>query len=528
MSINSQKSRERIKRSILTGVIPTAKAPGDFTDGTWLNTDIRPGELFFNIPDKRLWIGYNSGILELSNTSNTLSSILTNGNATLAGQIMTGLSTLSSLALDFAGNNGKVFLGDTISYFKTDTTNTTIAGNNLILSNSNLFKLSGTFNGTSITDVIIFKDNYLSSLTSTSSMCPSVIISSKSSTVSIGTYNCVILAGVNNTVSGAYNIVGCAFNTITSGSNNTVSGLQNTNTSGNCNIISGSYNTITSGDYNTVSGLQNTNTSGGCNIISGSYNTNNISSDGNIISGVGNTNTSGSYNNVICGGSNTITNSANNSISGDTNTVTSGGSNTVSGNTNTVSGGGANIVGGQANNISSNYSIVGGRNNNINSINDSIVGGMGNTLDNNGIIFGSAMYDATTSIGSSGFSVMGLTTTNATTSLLSLYGNFNSTIFLIPTNVAYRVNLTAIATNTATGACKEWSGFGIIKNVAGTVSFVGGGITMTSTISDDALSTTTIVVAANTTTHSLDFRVTGIAATNINWICTIKYEKIII
>jgi len=44
MSINKIDARHRIKRSILTGVTPTVPPSNDFTDGTWLNTDIRAAE----------------------------------------------------------------------------------------------------------------------------------------------------------------------------------------------------------------------------------------------------------------------------------------------------------------------------------------------------------------------------------------------------------------------------------------------------------------------------------------------------
>lgn len=70
MSIYKADSRHRVKRSILTGVTPTANA-GDFTDGTWLNTDIRPGEFFYNVADERLWIGTNSTPLEITTAVST-------------------------------------------------------------------------------------------------------------------------------------------------------------------------------------------------------------------------------------------------------------------------------------------------------------------------------------------------------------------------------------------------------------------------------------------------------------------------
>lgn len=66
MAIYKADSRQRIKRSILTGVTPTVPATSDFTDGTWLNTDVRAGEFFYNVADERLWIGTNTTPLELT------------------------------------------------------------------------------------------------------------------------------------------------------------------------------------------------------------------------------------------------------------------------------------------------------------------------------------------------------------------------------------------------------------------------------------------------------------------------------
>ena len=108
MSINTQKSRERIKRSTLTGVVPTVPVSSDFTDGTWLNTDIRAGEFFYNIPDEKLWIGTNTVPLELtSGIANTLAQILTNGNTTggsdiiiTSGDLIRDSSSKAILGLD--------------------------------------------------------------------------------------------------------------------------------------------------------------------------------------------------------------------------------------------------------------------------------------------------------------------------------------------------------------------------------------------------------------------------------------------
>ena len=94
--INRQDSRHRIKRSNLTGVVPTAHtASTDFTDGTWLNTDLREAEFFYNIPDKKLWIGTGTSSIEIAqigstSSGNSLEQTLAIGNNSGAQSIIMG------------------------------------------------------------------------------------------------------------------------------------------------------------------------------------------------------------------------------------------------------------------------------------------------------------------------------------------------------------------------------------------------------------------------------------------------------
>lgn len=66
MSVNKIDARHRIKRSIIPGSTPTPAPSDDFTDGTWLITDIRPGEFFWNMADEKLWIGNSSGFSQVN------------------------------------------------------------------------------------------------------------------------------------------------------------------------------------------------------------------------------------------------------------------------------------------------------------------------------------------------------------------------------------------------------------------------------------------------------------------------------
>jgi len=58
----TQDSRIKIKRSTITGTVPTVPSSNDHTDGTWIATDIYKGELFFNQADGVLWSRDDNGI----------------------------------------------------------------------------------------------------------------------------------------------------------------------------------------------------------------------------------------------------------------------------------------------------------------------------------------------------------------------------------------------------------------------------------------------------------------------------------
>ena len=143
--INRQDSRHRIKRSNLTGVTPTAHtASTDFTDGTWLNTDIREGEFFYNIPDVKLWIGTGTSSKEITFGAESLADTLAVGNIVptdqtirgasnsfismggttyetvielVSGDNLSGTATWSSVNIDSVSGLGLVMSNDTLAQF---------------------------------------------------------------------------------------------------------------------------------------------------------------------------------------------------------------------------------------------------------------------------------------------------------------------------------------------------------------------------------------------------------------------------
>ena len=136
---------------------------------------------------------------------------------------------------------------------------------------------------------------------------------------------------------------------------------------------------------------------------------------------------------------------------------------------------------------------------------------------------------ATYGLGQYGIVSYARETTDATPVEIFLDGTFNTTGTLrltLASEDVYRVVITAVATDTATGDAKEWLGYGIIKNIAGTTSLVGGTITMSSSVGDAGLATASIATTADDTNDSLKLAVTGIAATTIKWFAKVNYTKI--
>lgn len=502
MSINRIDARARIKRSILTGVEPTIPVSSDFTDGTWLNTDTRPGEFFVNLEDRKLWIGvtpYGSpdiGFIEIltDNTIipvNNLAAVLAAGNTTGANDII-----LSGSRVIKSGLGGVISLNYTGAVQISADDNA--SGNGLYISNGFTqlkdqgYLMLQAFSGVVATpQPSIFLD-----VTGTG-----VVQLSAAAVTANDVFSHVVTAGNNISMFGTTN-------TNTAGDYNFFTGLSNTNTIGDANTIFGNTNNNISGNYNFISGGLNTNTAGDYNTILGDSNINTVGSN-NFIAGNGNTITSGSYSAILGGTGNTI------DSNGDRNAIIAGNGNTIV----TGSSHRRNLVSGTGNSIDHTSAVIGSYvcgSSNISKAGNSILTGAFNTMHHIGIMYGAV---SGSTIGSNGLTNNGTTTTNATPAVLT---------FAVPSNVGYRVRITALATIPATGACKEWEGFGIIKNLAGTTSLVGAGITMTSTFADAGLATAILAAAANNGTDTLDLTVTGIAATTINWIIGISYEKVII
>lgn len=71
MTLVKQNSRIAVHRTTTTGLAPTIPASVDFTDGTWINTDILVGEFFVNTTDDKAWFRTDNGIIEISTSAST-------------------------------------------------------------------------------------------------------------------------------------------------------------------------------------------------------------------------------------------------------------------------------------------------------------------------------------------------------------------------------------------------------------------------------------------------------------------------
>ena len=69
MGIIQQNSRIAHHRLTTPGSIFTVPATVDFTDGSWLSTDLMIGEIGMQISDDRLFFRTSNGIVEVSTSS---------------------------------------------------------------------------------------------------------------------------------------------------------------------------------------------------------------------------------------------------------------------------------------------------------------------------------------------------------------------------------------------------------------------------------------------------------------------------
>ncbi len=498
MGIITQNSRIAHHRLTTSGSIFTIPATTDFTDGSWLITDLTLGEIGINMTDDRIFFRTDNGIVEIA-TASGLNSLwyrdgediraIENGitSPVIYPNILPPLTQVSDLgsATDAWKDiyiSGSVFSDNGPGQLQLDYGN--VSGN-VMLSNDGsflgetLYMTPGQISLTTYTSTSRAQTIH-NSLTS---QYIETIVSDIAPTLPsiVGNYN---ISYVEESGDISYLIVlptqiylGSA---VTQGVRNGTVGLNSSvfggDTSGN---EASGVDSFSSGDNNISSGI-NAFTSGASNTASGNYS----ASEGisNLSSGYA--------------------------------SHSEGASNVSSGNYSHSEGAG---------NISSGiYSHSEGRFTTA-SASSTHSGGYGSTSDH----FGEWSRSSDQGIkGQYGImSVYGVTT-NATITEIFLDGT--SAKFTVASQSAYKVRIYAtgiINTGANTGDMAVFSGNGTIKNIGGTTSLLNA-IVMTQDEADVSMLASVVTVTADNTTDYLKVEVTGLLAENINWFVRIDYEKI--
>jgi hypothetical protein len=220
-------------------------------------------------------------------------------------------------------------------------------------------------------------------------------------------------------------------------------------------------------------------------------------------------------------------------VGGERNTASSTDTVVVGGRNNSASGPYASVLGGENNAASGFWSTTLGRDNEANSSSSLVTGYFSSSRS----IQGYHVFGATNSINGfnsrgsiqSGLLLLGTITTDAT--VTTLVSDPNSPVatnqIALPSNSAYYVRGSVIATVTNGGATKAWTFEVVIKKALtnATTSIVGTSI-INITAADAGASTWIIGLTADTTNGALAIRVTGQVANTIRWACRAQTTEV--
>lgn len=104
MALSIQDSRILLKRSTTAAQAPTAAPSNDFTDGTWVSTDIYAGEAFANLVDEKLYLRFNNNIRQIAVASGPVTNRLTYWNA--SGQLDNIAAPIDDKVLKYTNASG--------------------------------------------------------------------------------------------------------------------------------------------------------------------------------------------------------------------------------------------------------------------------------------------------------------------------------------------------------------------------------------------------------------------------------------
>jgi hypothetical protein len=136
-------------------------------------------------------------------------------------------------------------------------------------------------------------------------------------------------------------------------------------------------------------------------------------------------------------------------------------------------------------------------------------------------------------IGASGECQIGLLnlsalTTDATVKTLTTSKNAvsSNTIFALRTKSVFGFKGILVAVNKADHSSASWEINGLAKRGAAAANTVLVGSTVTKVYGDASLNPCTVELAADTTNGGIIFNVTGIAATNIEWVLSLYSSEL--
>jgi hypothetical protein len=295
--------------------------------------------------------------------------------------------------------------------------------------------------------------------------------------------------------------------------------------SGNNSVISGGYrNRATNTDASIGGGLDNT--ASGTQSRVGGGQSNGASSDFATVGGGTSNSASASRTTVGGGQSNTATAYAASSFGGFGNISTNNYASNIGGQSNTASGPHSSVLGGTGNTASGSYSLAGGANSIANANFSQALGYGGNV---NSIIGRNAYGKLHTAVGDAQTStfIFAQRTTDATLTNFTIDGTGVSAVnqLILNNNSSYRFKGTIIAKQTATVNVAAWDIDGLLvrgANAAATTLLVSN-VTLVSNLPLFG----TPILTADTTNGGLRMQITGLLATNIQWVANIQTTEVI-
>lgn len=257
----------------------------------------------------------------------------------------------------------------------------------------------------------------------------------------------------------------------------------------------------------------NTQVASGANsvIAGGARNTN--SGQYGVVSGGFTNSVSNTYSNIGGGYQNSVTSTHSVCAGGDRNIVSNTYAALGGGTQNTVSGYAAVCPGGQSVTVSGDYSVG--------------TGFQSTTRGIQGMISHSNGRFSTSGDSQSGCYILRRQTTNATETELST-NNLNpaaGTRIALPNNTTYGFRA-MVAGRSSTGDTKVWHFQGAIERGANAAATAIVGTVLSTTYEDAGGATWLCTITADTTNGSLAIKVTGVAATNINWTAVVDTVEV--